>query len=58
MLIPDPNTNLICPKTAIPMAVYAIHKGCQRVRTRFDYLCPAAAGEPVSASASPAGWQG
>lgn len=58
VLIPDPNTNLICPKTAIPMAVYAIHKGCQRVQTRFDYLCPAAAGEPVSASASPAGWQG
>ena len=38
ILIPDPNTNLIFPKTVIPMAVYAIHKGTQTIRTRVDYL--------------------
>jgi len=38
VLLPDPNTNLIFPKTAIPMAVYAIHQGTQTIRTRVDYL--------------------
>ena len=38
VLIPDPNTNLIAPKTAIPMAVYAIGKGTQTIRTQVDYF--------------------
>lgn len=38
VLIPDPNTNLIFPKTAIPMAVYRVHKGVQTIRTQVDYL--------------------
>lgn len=38
VLLPDPNTNLICPKTAIPMVAYAIHKGVQTLRTRVDYF--------------------
>lgn len=38
MLLPDPNTNLIFPKTAIPMAVYAIRRGTQTIRTRVDYF--------------------
>lgn len=38
VLIPHPNTNLIAPKTAIPMAAYEIHRGAQTVRTQVDYL--------------------
>lgn len=38
VLIPDPNTNLIAPKTSIPMAVYAIHKGTQTIKTQIDYF--------------------
>ena len=38
VLLPDPNTNLIAPKTAIPMAVYAIRRGSQTIRTQVDYL--------------------
>ena len=38
VLIPDPNTNLIAPKTAIPMAVYAVRRGRQTIRTQVDYL--------------------
>ena len=38
VLIPDPNTNLIFPKTVIPMAVYSIHKGTQTIRTQVDYF--------------------
>ena len=38
ILIPDPNTNLIATKTALPMAVYAIHKGVQTIKTQVDYL--------------------
>ena len=36
ILVPDPNTNLIFPKTVIPMAVYTIHKGRQTIRTQVD----------------------
>lgn len=38
VLIPDPNTNLTAPKTAIPMAVYAIHPGTQTIQTQIDYF--------------------
>ena len=38
VLVPDPNTNLIFPKTVIPMAVYAIRKGAQTIRTQVDYF--------------------
>ncbi|WP_300820889.1 U32 family peptidase [uncultured Oscillibacter sp.] len=38
VLIPDPNTNVIFPKTAIPMAVYSIKKGTQTIRTQVDYF--------------------
>ena len=38
ILVPDPNTNLIFPKTVIPMAVYSIHRGTQTIRTRIDYF--------------------
>lgn len=38
VLIPHPNTNLIAPKTSIPMAVYTIHKGVQTIETQVDYL--------------------
>lgn len=38
VLLPDPNTSLIFPKTVIPMAVYAIHRGHQTLRTQVDYL--------------------
>ena len=38
VLIPDPNTNLIFPKTVIPMAVYAVKKGTQTIRTQVDYF--------------------
>lgn len=38
VLLPDPNTSLIFPKTAIPMAVYRVHKGVQTIRTQVDYL--------------------
>lgn len=40
VLTPDPNTNLIWPKTVIPMAVYPIHKGRQVLRTEVKYLDP------------------
>lgn len=38
VLIPDPNTNLIATKTAIPMAVYPIRKGVQTLETQVDYF--------------------
>lgn len=38
LLIPDPNTNLIAPKTTIPMAVYHIHQGRQMIQTIVEYL--------------------
>ncbi len=38
MLYPDPNTNLISPKTVIPMAVYEIYEGEQTIETEFSYL--------------------
>ena len=38
VLAPDANTNLIFPKTVIPMAVYPIHKGTQTIRTQVDYF--------------------
>lgn len=38
VLLPDPNTNLIFPKTAIPMAVYHIRRGTRTIRTRVDYF--------------------
>jgi len=38
VLIPDANTNLIFPKTAIPMAVYHIGKGTRTIRTQVDYF--------------------
>ena len=38
VLLPDPNTNLIFPKTAIPLAAYAIRKGKQTIRTQVDYF--------------------
>lgn len=34
---PDPNTNLICTKTLIPMAVYHIKKGKNVLETEFQY---------------------
>ncbi|MCC8103352.1 MAG: DUF2264 domain-containing protein [Clostridiales bacterium] len=38
ILTPDPNTNLIAPKTRIPMAVYQIRKGIQVIETEVSYL--------------------
>lgn len=38
VLVPDPNTNLVHPKTRIPMAVYEIAKGVQTIRTEVEYL--------------------
>lgn len=38
ILIPDPNTNLMHPKTRIPMAVYEICPGEQTIVTEVDYL--------------------
>lgn len=38
ILIPDPNTNLMHPKTRIPMAVYEIHPGEQTAVTRVEYF--------------------
>ena len=38
ILIPDPNTNLVSPKTTIPMAVYRIVPGTQTIRTKVDYM--------------------
>ena len=38
ILIPNPNTNLIFPKTRIPMAVYEIHPGRQILKTEVSYL--------------------
>ena len=35
---PDPNTNLICTKTVIPMAVYRIKKGKNVLETEFWYV--------------------
>lgn len=40
LLLPDPNTNLIVPKTVIPMAVYPIRRGSQTLRTEVSYLEP------------------
>lgn len=38
VLIPEPNTNLIYPKTRIPMSVYRIKPGSNRLKTEFLYL--------------------
>ncbi len=38
LLIPDPNTNLMSPKTTIPMAAYQIKKGSQRIQTEVAYF--------------------
>ena len=38
ILLPDPNTSLMFPKTAIPMAVYRVRRGVQEIRTQVDYL--------------------
>lgn len=38
VLLPDTNTSLIFPKTAIPLAAYAIRKGTQTIRTKVDYF--------------------
>ncbi len=38
VLVPNPNTNLLYPKTQIPMAVYAIHPGKQTLETQIDYF--------------------
>ena len=38
VLIPDPNTNLLYPKTSIPMVVYEIKKGKQTISTEVSYL--------------------
>lgn len=38
ILIPHPNTNLICSKTAIPMIVYTIPCGKCVLRTEISYL--------------------
>lgn len=38
VLVPDPNTNLVSPKTMIPMAAYQIDPGTQTIRTQVDYL--------------------
>lgn len=38
VLIPDPNTNLMHPKTSIPTAVYQIRPGTQTIRTEIRYL--------------------
>lgn len=35
---PDPNTNLICTKTLIPVAVYHIKKGKNVLETEFYYV--------------------
>ncbi|WP_036607615.1 DUF2264 domain-containing protein [Oribacterium sp. P6A1] len=38
LLIPEPNTNLIYPKTRIPMCVYDINSGDNYLKTEFIYL--------------------
>lgn len=38
ILIPDPNTNLMHPKTRIPMVVYEIRPGKQTIVTEVNYL--------------------
>lgn len=38
VLLPDVNTNLLFPKTAIPLAAYCVGKGRQVIRTRVDYF--------------------
>ena len=38
VLVPDPNTNLVNPKTMIPMAAYQIDPGTQTIRTQVDYM--------------------
>ena len=38
ILIPEPNTNLIYPKTRIPMSVYRIKTGNNILKTEFLYL--------------------
>ena len=38
ILVPDPNTNLIHPKTRIPMVVYKIHPGTWKIKTQVNYF--------------------
>lgn len=38
VLIPAPNTNVIHPKTAIPMAVYTVRPGKQELQTQITYF--------------------
>ena len=38
ILIPDPNTNLIYSKTRIPMVVYKIYPGTQKIKTEVNYF--------------------
>ncbi len=38
VLLPDPNTSLMFPKTAIPMVAYQIRIGIQTIRTQVDYF--------------------
>ncbi len=38
MLVPEPNTNLLYPKTKIPMSVYEINCGANHIKTEFIYL--------------------
>jgi|GEM_PF-70639 len=37
-LTPEPNTNLLYPKTKIPMSVYEINSGMNHIKTEFIYL--------------------
>ncbi len=38
ILTPDPNTNLLYPKTKIPMSIYEINNGTNHIKTEFIYL--------------------
>lgn len=38
LLIPDANTNLLSPKTSIPMVEYNICPGTQSIKTQVDYF--------------------
>lgn len=38
VLLPDPNTSLMFPKTAIPMVTYHIRIGVQTLRSQVDYF--------------------
>ncbi|WP_175494615.1 DUF2264 domain-containing protein [Oribacterium sp. WCC10] len=38
LLVPEPNTSLIYPKTTIPMCVYDITAGTSHLKTEFIYL--------------------